>query len=116
MPCLLTAAIRVAVSDENGSTPACSQKCLPVADLPGRSAAKHCLGQVAGKLHSFGHSVACAIPLDHRELGIMQRALFALPKYPGYLINRLCAGGKQAFHGEFGRGLQPHAAGRFRRR
>jgi len=49
------------------------------------------------------HVEAYAVPLEHRELGLMPAAELVVAKHAAYLINVAAAGREQPLHRELGR-------------
>ena len=62
--------------------PTCMLKRLGVADRLGRPASQQALAQLGEQSHPLVHPVAAAIPLDDRELGIVERAPLARRETP----------------------------------
>ncbi len=73
----------------------------------GGTAAERGSDQIVQQLHAGVHVVAHAIPLDHREFGIVQRTTLGAAKRPRDLIDRRRAGGQQSLHAVLGGRLQP---------
>ena len=82
-------------------------KGLGVAQQLGRPASEERLAQVAGQLHAGAEIIARAIPLDERELRVVQRALLFLAEDAADLVDGLGPGRQEPLHGELRRGLQP---------
>ena len=63
---------------------------LAISSMPlGRAAARNSASHRSlGQLHALVHAVARAIPLDQRELGIVQRACSSLAEDAGHLVDR----------------------------
>src|SRR4029078_8811403 len=84
-------------------------ECLAIGNSLWLPHTKHLASEIAQELHSDGVIVASAIPLNHRELRIVQRTALAAAEGSRDLINGRRAGSQQPLHAEFGRGLQPQS-------
>jgi hypothetical protein len=64
-----------------------------------------------GLVDQAGEVLAGGVPFEHGEFAGVKRAPLPVPPDAGELEDRAGAGGEQAFHREFGTGVQPERAG-----